>query len=58
MEKKKFEYKTKYQKEKLKRIYIDIPKELGEQFDTKLKGKNLTRADILLPEIKKFLKNK
>lgn len=56
MEKKKFEYKTKYQKEKLKRIYIDIPKELGEQFDTKLKEKNLTRADILLPEIKKFLK--
>ena len=35
MEKKKFEYKTKYQKEKLKRIYIDIPKQLGEQFDTK-----------------------
>ncbi len=58
MEKKKFEYKTKYQKEKLKRIYIDIPKQLGEQFDAKLKEKNITRADILLPEIKKFLKNK
>lgn len=56
MEKKKFEYKTKYQKEKLKRIYIDIPKELGESFDNKLKEQNLSRADILLPEIKKFLK--
>ncbi len=56
MEKKKFEYKTKYQKEKLKRIYIDIPKELGEAFDNKLKEKNLSRSDILLPEIKKFLK--
>lgn len=56
MEKKKFEYKTKYQKEKLKRIYIDIPKELGEAFDNKLKESNLSRADILLPEIKKFLK--
>ncbi len=56
MEKKKFEYKTKYQKEKLKRIYIDIPKELGEAFDNKLKEQNLSRSDILLPEIKKFLK--
>ncbi len=55
MEKKKFEYKTKYQKEKLKRIYIDVQKELGEKFDAKLKEKNLSRADILLPEIKKFL---
>ncbi len=55
MENKKFEYKTRYQKEKLKRIYIDIPKELGENFDKKLKEQNLSRADILLPEIKKFL---
>lgn len=58
MEKKKFEYKTKYQKEKLKRIYVDVQKELGEEFDIKLKEKNMTRSDVILPEIKKFLKNK
>ncbi len=56
MEKKKFEYKTKYQKEKLKRIYVDVQKELGEEFDIKLKEKNMTRSDVILPAIKKFLK--
>lgn len=56
MESKKFAYKTQYQKEKLKRIYIDVPKELGENFDKKLKENNLSRSDILLPAIKEFLK--
>lgn len=54
MEKKKFEYKTKYQKEKLKRIYIDIPKELGEQFDTKLKEKILQERIYFYQKLKNF----
>ena len=54
---KKQAYKTKYQKEKLKRIYIDLRKDIGEEFDIKLKENNLNRANILIPAIKNFLKN-
>jgi len=57
MENKKQAYKTKYQKEKLKRIYIDVKKEIGNEFDLKLKENGLDRADILLPAMQKFLKN-
>lgn len=55
MEEKKFAYKTKYQKENLKRIYVDIKKEIGEEFDKKLKEQGLSRSDILLPAIKEYL---
>ena len=54
---KKQAYKTKYQKEKLKRIYIDLKKDIGEEFDLKLQENNLNRADIIVPAIKDFLKN-
>ena len=57
MENKKYAYKTNYQKDNLKRIYIDIKKEIGEEFDLTLKKYNLNRSDILLPVIKDFLKN-
>ena len=57
METKKQAYKTKYQKEKLKRIYIDVKKEFGEEFDLKLKEYNLSRSDIFIPQIQKFLNN-
>lgn len=57
MEIKKFAYKTQYQKEKLKRIYIDTKKEIGEEFDRILKENNQTRTDILLPVIKEYIKN-
>lgn len=57
MNKKKQAYKTKYQKEKLKRIYVEVKKDFGEEFDLKLAENNLTRADIIVPAIKKFLKN-
>ena len=57
MEKKKFEYKTNYQKENYKRIYIEVKKELGQKFDKTLKEYNLTRSEVLLPVIKEFLKN-
>jgi hypothetical protein len=57
VETKKQAYKTKYQKEKLKRIYIDVKKEFGEEFDLKLKEYNLSRSDILIPQIQKFLNN-
>ncbi len=50
-------YKTKYQKENLKRIYIDVKKEFGEEFDLKLQEYNLTRADIIVPVIEEFLQN-
>lgn len=56
MQEKKFAYKTQYQKENLKRIYVDIKKEIGEEFDKKLKENNKTRADILLPAIQEYLK--
>lgn len=57
MENKKYTYKTNYQKEKLKRIYIDVKKEFGERFDKALAENNLSRSDILVPAIEKFLKN-
>ena len=57
MEEKKQAYKTKYQKENLKRIFIDVKKDFGEEFDLKLKEYNLTRADIIIPRIEEFLKN-
>lgn len=57
MMEKKYAYKTNYQKEKLKRIYIDIKKEIGEEFDKKLVENNLTRADVLAPTIMSFLEN-
>ena len=55
MKDKKFAYKTKYQKDNLKRIYVDIKKEIGEAFDNKLKEEGKSRADILLPVIKEYL---
>lgn len=57
MDNKKFAYKTNYQKEKLKRIYVDVKKDFGEEFDLKLAENNLSRSDILVPAIKEFLKN-
>lgn len=57
MENKKYTYKTNYQKEKLKRIYIDVKKEFGESFDKTLAENNLSRSDILVPAIEEFLKN-
>ncbi len=57
MEEKKQAYKTKYQKENLKRIYVDVKKDFGEEFDLKLQEYNLTRADIIVPRIEEFLKN-
>lgn len=57
MKEKKFAYKTQYQKDNLKRIYVDVKKEVGEKFDEKLKKNNQTRADILLPAIQEYLKN-
>lgn len=44
---KKYTYKTQYQKEKLKKIYIDTKKEIGEEFDKLLKENNQTRSEIL-----------
>lgn len=52
---KKFAYKTQYQKENLKRIYIDVKKEIGEEFDKLLKENNQTRSEILLPIIKDYI---
>lgn len=52
---KKFAYKTQYQKENLKRIYIDVKKEIGEEFDKLLKENNQTRSEILLPVIKDYI---
>lgn len=52
---KKFAYKTQYQKENLKRIYIDVKKEIGEEFDKLLKENNQTRSEILLPVIKEYI---
>ena len=52
---KKFAYKTQYQKENLKRIYIDVKKEIGEEFDKLLKENNQTRREILLPIIKDYI---
>ncbi len=57
MSDKKYSYKTNYQKEKLKRIYIEVKKDFGEEFDLKLKENNLKRTDILVPAMKQFLKN-
>lgn len=54
---KKFAYKTQYQKENLKRIYIDVKKEIGEEFDKLLKENNQTRSEILLPIIKEYIEN-
>lgn len=54
---KKFAYKTQYQKENLKRIYIDVKKEIGEEFDKLLKENNQTRSEILLPIVKKYIEN-
>ena len=51
-------YDINYKKNNQKRIYIDVSKEIGEQFDDELKKQKLTRADIILPAIKKFLKIK
>ena len=53
---KKFAYKTQYQKENLKRIYVDVKKEIGEEFDKLLKENNQTRSEILLPVIKEYIK--
>ena len=52
---KKFAYKTQYQKENLKRIYVDVKKEIGEEFDKLLKENNQTRSEILLPVIKDYI---
>lgn len=52
---KKFAYKTQYQKENLKRIYIDVKKEIGEEFDKILKENNQTRSEVLLPVIKEYI---
>ena len=57
MQEKKQAYKTRYQKEHLKRIYVDVKKEFGEEFDKKLNEYNLNRADIIVPAIEEFLKN-
>lgn len=57
MEEKKQAYKTKYQKEKLKRIYVDVRKDFGEQFDKALAEQGLDRSDIILPAMKDFLEN-
>ena len=53
---KKYAYKTKYQKDNLKRIYVDVKKEIGEEFDKTLKENGLKRADVLTPAIENFLK--
>ena len=52
---KKFAYKTQYQKKNLKRIYVDVKKEIGEEFDKLLKENNQTRSEILLPVIKDYI---
>ncbi len=52
---KKFAYKTQYQKENLKRIYIDVKKEIGVEFDKRLKENNQTRSEVLLPVIKEYI---
>lgn len=57
MEEKKQAYKTKYQKEKLKRIYVDVKKEFGVQFDKTLKEQGLDRSDIIVPAMIDFLEN-
>lgn len=57
MEEKKQAYKTQYQKEHLKRIYVEVKKEFGEEFDKKLEEYNLNRADIIVPVMKEFLEN-
>lgn len=57
MNAKKNAYKTKYQKENLKRIYVDVKKKFGEEFDSKLKENSLERADILIPAMEEFIKN-
>lgn len=57
MEEKKQAYKTKYQKEKLKRIYVEVRKDFGEQFDKALAEHGLDRSDIILPAMKDFLEN-
>lgn len=57
MNERKQAYKTKYQRENLKRIYVDVKKEFGIEFDSKLKEYNLDRADIIIPAIQQFLKN-
>lgn len=49
-------YIQNYKKEKYKRIYIDIDKDLGAKFDETLKKKKQTRSDILLPAIENFIK--
>ncbi len=48
-------YDINYKKENQKRIYIDIKKEIGEEFDRLLKENNQTRMDILLPAIKEYI---
>ena len=57
MKEKKQAYKTKYQKEHLKRIYVDVKKDFGEDFDKKLNEYNLNRADIIIPAMEEFMKN-
>lgn len=57
MKEKKQAYKTQYQKEKLKRIYVEVKKDFGEEFDLKLEQYNLHRTDIIVPAMKEFLKN-
>lgn len=57
MNAKKNAYKTKYQKENLKRIYVDVKKQFGEEFDSKLKENSLERADILISAMEEFIKN-
>lgn len=39
-----------------KRIYIDIDREIGEEFDMLLKSNNHTRMSVLFPVILDYIK--
>lgn len=49
------DYDIAYKKEHQKRIYIDVKKEIGEEFDKLLKENKQTRSEILLPVIKEYI---
>ena len=49
------DYDITYKKENQKRIYVDVKKEIGEEFDKLLKKNNKTRSDILVPVIKEYI---
>ena len=49
------DYDIAYKRENQKRIYVDVKKEIGEEFDELLKKNNQTRSDILLPVIKDYI---